>query len=230
MKIAIYEEDLKSATILKRLIYDFSNKRKIDSVVKIFTTLEEFSNSKEEYILYFISYNTKNGISAAKHLNNKNIKTHIIITSNDCRLAADAFKIRAYNFLELPINEKALYDILNNFFDTNFLPTIIFSTDFDNIYINTNDIMYIEADNKHCLIHLSNNTINCKKTMARVVNALPENLFLKINRSFVVNSNYITRFNSKNITLKNGTVFYPSRHYYKNFKCDFLRIKSPIII
>lgn len=230
MKIAIFDDDFKKSSILKHLIYVFSNERKIEIVVTVFTNLNDFLNSKEDYILYFVSFNSKNGKKAAQILNDSNTKVPIIITSNDCRQAAYAFKINAYNFLKFPFKEETLFKILNDFFAIKFSYPIIFSNGLEKICINTNDIIYLEADNKHCIIHLNNGSASCNKTMAKVVNVLPEHQFIKISRSYVVNSNYIASFNHDFITLQNGTILYPSRHFYKEFKCDFLRIRSPIIL
>lgn len=230
MKIAILNEDLKSAISLKRLIYNFSNTKKIEVVVNIFTSYDQIIMLEKDFSLLFISLNSENGIKAARHFSRLNRKIPLIITSNDCRHAATAFKFGANNFLKFPLDEKNLYNVLNSFFDTYFLCLLMLKNGCESICVNTDEILYIEADNKNCIIHLANKTVHCKKTMARVMTALPENLFLKINRSFVVNSNYVTSFNSKIITLQNGTVLYPSRHFYNDFKFNFLQTKKPIII
>lgn len=226
MRIAVFDENYCDSAYLKHLIYIFSNNKKFDLVVDVFSDIEEFLKTKREYILYFISFETKNGILAAKNLYNKNKNSSIIITANDSRLAVEAFKINAYNFLQLPLKEKILYEILNDFFRSYQCEALLISDGFENIYINVKDILYLEADNKHCVLHLKNQKVYCNKTMARVYNVLPKECFLKTSRAFVVNANHVSRFNSEHIILENGDTLYPSRHFYKSFKCDFLRTSN----
>ncbi len=226
MRIAVFDENYCDSAYLKHLIYIFSNNKKFDLVVDVFSDINEFLKTKREYILYFISFETKNGILAAKNLYNKNKNSSIIITANDSRLAVEAFKINAYNFLQLPLKEKILYEILNDFFRSYQCEALLISDGFENIYINVKDILYLEADNKHCVLHLKNQKVYCNKTMARVYNVLPKECFLKTSRAFVVNANHVSRFNSEHIILENGDTLYPSRHFYKSFKCDFLRTSN----
>ena len=228
MKIAIYD-NLSNAKELKRLLYLFSNFKKMDLVVDIFTSTDELFKQKQNYNFFFISFSTPNGLSLAEHLYNYGINTPIIITANNSDQAINAFKINAYYFLQTPIQNDLLFEVLENYFNTFVYPLLI-SDGFETICINCNDIIYLEANNKCCLIHLQNQTVQCNKTMARVLEVLPENRFLKINRAFAVNSNCIARFNSENVTLKNGDILHPSRHFYKTFKCDYLRIQTPKII
>ena len=228
MKVAIYD-DLSSGKDLKRLVYLFSNYKKIDLVVDIFTCTDELFKQKQNYKIFFISFKTQNGISLAERLYHYGINAPIIITANSSDKAINAFKINAYYFLQTPIQTDLLFEVLENYFNTFVYPLII-SDGFETICINCNDIIYLEANNKHCFIHLQNQTVQCNKTMARVLEVLPENRFLKISRAFAVNSNYISRFNSESVTLTNGDTLRPSRHFYKTFKCDYLRIQTPKII
>lgn len=230
MKIAIFDENYYDSAILKQLIYTFSNNKRLDLVVDVYTDISELIAKRKNYILFFISFKTKNGILLSKKLYDHHNKTPIIITADNCSLAVEAFRINAYNFLLMPLNDMLVYEALNDFFSSfQYNYSLLVSNGFENIYINTKDILYIEANNKHCFLHLNNQTVHCNKTMARVYNVLPKEYFLKTSRAFVVNTNYVSRFNKKHIILTNGDTLYPSRHFYKAFKCDFLSTVNPKI-
>ena len=98
----------------------------------------------------------------------------------------------------------------------------------DTVCLTTDDIYYLEADNKHCYIHLKNSSLYCNKTMAQVFKVLPKSHFLKTNRAFIVNLNHISRYNNDIITLKNGKTLHPSRNYYKTFKEEYRRFLRPL--
>lgn len=229
MKIAIFDENSYDSAILKRLIYTFSNNRKMELVVDVFTDATELISKRKNYILFFISFKTKNGILISKKIYDIDKKTPIIITANDCCLAAEAFKINAYNFLQTPFNDMLVYKVLNDFFSTVQCNSLLINDGCENIFINTNDIIYIEANNKHCFLHLNNQIVFCNKTMAKVYNVLPKERFLKTSRAFVVNADYVLKFNREHIILINGDILYPSRHFYKTFKYDFLSTLNPKI-
>ena len=229
MRIAVFDENPYNSAYLKQLIYIYSNYKKIELVVDVFSDIERFLSTKREYILYFISFETKNGTFAAQHLCKQNKEASVIITAKDSRLAVEAFKINAYNFIQLPFKKTLVYEILNDFFKAYQCEALLINDGFENIYINIKDIIYLEADNKHCILHLKNQTVYCNKTMARVFDVLPKEYFLKTSRAFVVNTMHVSRFNSEHILLANGETLYPSRHFYQTFKCDFLRTTNPKI-
>ncbi|MBO5089876.1 MAG: LytTR family transcriptional regulator DNA-binding domain-containing protein [Clostridia bacterium] len=229
MRIAICGDECSSAIILKRMLYMFSNYKKIGFVVDIFANANDFLASKQSYTLIFISFETEKSKILAKSLLDKNLKTPIIIFSSNCCHAADAFKLNAYYFLQIPLSQKTVFDMLENFFVSYFSAPLLISDGFETVCINVSDILYLEANNKHCIIHLKDKIIYCNKTMARVFAVLPEDRFLKINRAIIINSDYISRFCSEYIILTNGEVLYPSRHFYKSFKLEYHRIKTPKI-
>ncbi len=229
MRIAICCDECSTAFILKRMLYIFSNYKKIGFVVDIFTNATDFLASQQNYILIFISFETENSRKITKSIYKTAFKAPLIIFSTNCCHAADAFKLNAYYFLQIPLSEKALFDMLENFFVSYSSAPLLISDGFETICINVNDILYLEANNKHCIIHLMDKVIYCNKTMARVFAVLPEDRFLKINRAIIINLDYITRFSSEYIILTNGQVLYPSRHFYKSFKLEYYRIKAPKI-
>lgn len=229
MKIAICGDDFLNIKQIKRVLYIFSNYKKLGLVVDIIDTNTDPTTLTKNYILIFISFENQNSKKLAQHIYKNKSQIPIIVFSKNLCHAAEAFKINAYNFLQMPLCEELLLKILEDFFAAFLLTPLILNDGFENICINTNDIFYLEANNKHCYIHLTNQEFHCNKTMARVFSALPQGKFSKISRSLVVNCDCITRFCSEYIILKNGAVLYPSRHFYKTFKSDYNAFKMPKI-
>ncbi|MBE6780032.1 MAG: LytTR family transcriptional regulator [Ruminococcaceae bacterium] len=229
MRIAICGEEGSTAIILKQMLYMFSNYKKIGFVVDIFKNSAKLLASKQSYALIFVSFESENGKNTAWNLYNSNLKTPVIIYSENRCHAADAFKINAYYFLQIPLSQKMLFDMLEGFFVSYFSAPLLISDGFESVCINISEILYLEACNKHCIIHLVDKTVHCNKTMARVFAVLPKNRFIKVNRSIIINLDYISRFCSEYIILTNNEALYPSRHFYKGFKLEYYRIKAPKI-
>lgn len=86
-------------------------------------------------------------------------------------------------------------------------------------YINTEDILYLQADNNATEFVMKDGTINnAFKTLKTFENQLPKN-FVRIHQSYIVNTNYISRISyGKSIcTLKQNKLQLPfSKSYREN--------------
>ncbi|MFS4468189.1 LytR/AlgR family response regulator transcription factor [Maribacter sp. 2210JD10-5] len=62
-------------------------------------------------------------------------------------------------------------------------------------YINTKDILYLQADNNTTEFYLKDGSVtNAYKTLKTFENQLPEN-FVRIHQSYIVNTDYVSRIN-----------------------------------
>lgn len=221
MKIAICDADTAFSCKLKHILYAYSNKYKLDFFIEIFNSGEQLLNSQSNFLLIFIEYTLTgiNGLETAKQIYSRNQSTKIIFLTNESKFIFDAFHINAYRFIKKPLSEDEINISLNRlFFDSHTHYPVRINDGYMTHCINTDEIIYIEADNKFCYIHLCDRVILCKKTMARIYDALPKIYFQKINRAFVVNLKFVSKFNAESVFLKNGEALHITRTYYKDFK------------
>lgn len=233
MRIAICDNDLFFRKQIKQTIYAYINAKRADAVIDEYDSGEELLTSKNKYSIIFLDYYLKriNGFETAKRIRALNQDSAIIFISAYTDFILDCFKVKTFRFLTKPLNTYELYAALDDYFfcNGNSFPIWV-RNDYDTICIKTEDIYYIEADNKNCYIMLENNKIHCKKTMGKVYEILPKNTFCKINRAYVINFNYINSFNNDIIALNNGEQLHISRNYYKSFKTEYINFADPIII
>ena len=233
MRIAICDRDKDVLQKIKYKLYNYAETRRLDAVAECYTSGEAMLNSKTHYNIVFLSYDLmgENGFEIAQRIRKCDNNTVIIFMSADVRLALKSFAVRPYRFLMPPINSKELYCVLDDFFkEYATICPIWIKCGEDTVCLNTGDIVYIEADNKHCIIHLKDEELHCNKTMAKVSNVLPPYCFCKINRAYIVNCNHIKRYNSDNVSLSNGHSLHISRNYNSSFKAqyrDFLNPREP---
>lgn len=232
MRIALCDTDKNHIKKMKNSLYRFSNLYKFEFLVDEFQSGEELLNSKNSYCLVFLDYTLPdiNGLETAKLLKAKNILTAIIFLSKETHFVFEAFKVSPYRFFTKPYCEEILFETLNEFF-TSFTTNypLWVSDGLETFCLNTGDILYLEANNKHCSVHLSNKVISCNKTMAKVFATLPKHYFQKINRAYIVNFNYIAKYNNEFVFLKNGEKLHISRNYIKIFKEEYLNFSKPKI-
>jgi len=85
-------------------------------------------------------------------------------------------------------------------------------------YIDSEDILYFEADNNSTDIHLNNGEmITAFKTLKHFETVLPDAQFLRIHNSYIINVNQVSRIHTGNTVcyIKNSTTKLPFSKSYK---------------
>ena len=232
MKIAICDIDKIFLSKIKDTIYKYAAANRLEAVAECYVSGESIVGRKD-YNLIFLGYDLKgkNGLKIAENLRERGISCPIIFVSDRTDIILEVFRVQAFGFILKSQWEQKLNTLLDDFFKkmgTDY-PLWVKSGE-DIICLNTEEVYYLEADNKRCHIHLKDKTLISNRTMARVFELMPKNHFVKTNRAFVVNLNHISRYNNEIITLKNGETLHPSRNYYKSFKEEYRRFLRPYII
>ena len=224
MRIALCDADIFAIKTTKRIIYEYANIHGIEILVEEYTSGNELLINKTKYPLIILDYKTKdlNGLETARILRKNNPDCTIMFLSSYSGFVLDSFEVNPYRFFLKPLNKSLLYAALDDYFKARSDSRPLLIKDGGNIFcLNTNEIFYLEADNKNCFISLRNKKIRCRKTMARVYGELPRQHFGKINRAYVVNFNYISGYNRDAVTLRNGEQLHVGRCYFKSFKKEF---------
>ncbi|MFD2036417.1 LytR/AlgR family response regulator transcription factor [Belliella marina] len=89
----------------------------------------------------------------------------------------------------------------------------------DNAYekVPYKDIFYVEANGNMVTIYTRHRNYTIRKSMKDMEEKLPSNLFLRVQKSFIVQLGLIENFNTKEITLESGAVVQVGRQYYNSF-------------
>lgn len=97
-------------------------------------------------------------------------------------------------------------------------------------YIDSRDVLYLEADNNSTDIHLKDGEmVTAFKTLKHFENVLPTNQFLRIHNSYIMNVNQVARIHTGNTVcyIKNTTIKLPfSKSYKDNVELIIHRIAS----
>lgn len=230
MKIALCDWDMLFLENLKKAIYAYADLLRIDIVADCYNSGEKLLDSGINYKIIVLGYELCgiNGFETAKAIRNKNSSSAIIYMSKNMDFVFDAFKINAFRFLPKPIEVEDIVDVIDEYFKSNGIDYPLWiKSGCDKVCLDTAEIYYLEANNKHCFIYLKSRSVLCNKTMARVFSNLPKNHFSKINRAYIVNLNLIDRYNNETVYLKDGTSLRIGRNYIKSFKEEYRRFAEP---
>ena len=152
----------------------------------------------------------------------------IIGVSKSKKYAYDAIKNGFFDYWLLPFNEfdirKSLLKLRKKAPKTREPQTICLKSYNDFQYLNTSEILYLQADNNTTEFFMKDGTVvNAFKTLKTFEKQLPQN-FIRIHQSYIVNTDYVSRINfGKNIcALKKVEKHLPFSKSYKE-KMDQLK-------
>jgi len=79
------------------------------------------------------------------------------------------------------------------------------------------DVMFVEGADNYILIHTPEDDHITYLTMKEMEQHLPEEVFVRIHRSFVINLNYVSVIERNRVILKNGKYLVLGKLYKQRF-------------
>lgn len=178
--------------------------------------MKTFSNVKDaqKYLNQFpvdllfldIQISRSNGMEFYKNLNKK---IPAIFTTAFAEYALEGFNVAALDYLLKPIEYERFEEAVNKavliLVDKKLTEDAEFLTiraDYKLNKIAYIDIIFIEGLDDYVKIHLtSGKKITARISMKSILEKLPEKLFMRVHRSYIVNSKYVTSIQNKVIQL-----------------------------
>lgn len=181
--------------------------------------IDNISNNNLSYDFFFLDISvtndgitTGNALRTIDRLNNAYI---IYISEYDVK-ASEIINIHPYAYLKKPLDTNLLYQTIDSaILDINF----VFSFNKINYSIPYSSIMYIENYNKRSVLHCNEQEYDCSYSLSSIYSALHKikSEFVRIHNSYMVNIDYVYKFNGSILTLKNMDILPVSRKYKNNF-------------
>lgn len=226
LNIAVLEDvDSERKELVQRLeeILNLSNK-----AYKIFefNSCEQMFTSNLNFDMYFLDIQMKklSGIEAAKIIRNKDNTAVIIFITGLKDYVFDAFDVQAFHYILKPIDIEKLKKVVNKallrFNETE--KFIIAKTISESNKIYLKDIMYIESQLRKLRIHTSYGIIEYYYKLADIEKELPENIFFRCHKSYIVNLSYVRSYDNNSIKLKNSEIIYISKYRFTDFSKAFM--------
>lgn len=160
----------------------------------------------------------------------KEINFKLVFTTAFDEYAIKAFKYSAIHYLLKPIDSEELAEAYiraskeityrestNNFIKTykdGSFETLSLKTENCIYNINVSEIEFIEAEGSYCTFHLENNkTIMVSKPLREYAEILPDSIFVRIHKSYLVNLKQIKSYkqSSLKLTMNSGKHTFISR-------------------
>ncbi|MBQ6119070.1 MAG: LytTR family transcriptional regulator, partial [Clostridia bacterium] len=88
------------------------------------------------------------------------------------------------------------------------------------------DILYVEASDKQVVVHTWDGAETYNYLMSEIESLLPATLFFRIQRSFIVNFQYVYAYDAKSVTMRNGdTLSLKAKDFQKAYR-EFMFLQN----
>lgn len=210
----IVDDEPEARDIIERLLSDFADVHvmaKDESVNKAVSSIFKFH---PDLVFLDIDMPVKNGFDLVKEIKELGLNPTIIFVTAYNHYAIDAIKHAAFDYLVKPVDIDDLKNSIDRYKEERKSNTSLarienllqalqveklkFSTRTGYIFINPAEIIYCQADGNYTDLYL---TTEEKQTVTvnigRLEHLLPPAKFSKINRSVIINKQYLTELNRK---------------------------------
>ena len=220
MKIVLFDDDLSDLKKLNNFIMDWSHQYEIkDIIIHQFRSISdlEFSFGVVLYSdVFFLDIMTpesqSTGFVLAEKIHLNNPRAIIIFTTNSREYMQNAFEISAFRYLLKPLDKEQLFRLLNKIYEGPSLRSqtfVVLPGIFQNEVIDADRIVYIKArttDHRADVFLTDGSIVKLSLVTTPFSKLTQDNLspdFIQCHRSFIINLNYITGFDSRTVQLRN---------------------------
>ncbi len=164
--------------------------------------------SKQPIDLVFLDINMPE-ITGLMFANAIQGKSQVIFTTAYREYAVDGFDLQAIDYLLKPISLERLMKAVQKFLELQSKDKIqqtpheftFFRCDRKMVKINFNDLLYTESCGDYIKLHTNQKTHITRETITTIIEKLPEQHFIRIHRSFIINISKIDSFTNEHITI-----------------------------
>jgi DNA-binding LytR/AlgR family response regulator len=169
--------------------------------------LQILQNQEVDVLFLDIQMPELSGISVAKIVNPK---TRIIFTTAYSQYALAGFDLNVLDYLLKPISyerfEQAIEKAKDYFQISNQEETIIIKSGYDLHKIRLEDILFIEGSSEYVTFQTTEKRIMSYQTLKSLEISLPNQQFMRVHRSYIVNKNKVKSLKGKDLFIENHKV------------------------
>jgi two-component system response regulator LytT len=197
-KVAIIEDEKKSADLLKGYFSRYEEKYKQSFEVVWFQEAASFLNNYQpiyDIVLMDIELPGINGIKASEELRKKDPVVTLIFVTNMAQFAVKGYEVQAFNFMVKPVSygnfELNIKKVLAHLSENKECELLV-SYPGGVVRILSSTIKYIEVKGHHLSYHTENGTIETSGTLKKVENQLSSAHFVRCNSFYLVNLKFVS--------------------------------------
>lgn len=226
MKIAVCDDEPIFRKQLKAILEEYYCS--LDVLVLSYSSGEELLGAVKgnPFDLVFLDIEMEgiDGLETAKRLNELVSDLPVILLTSHTELAMEGYEVRAFRFLGKPVDKRKLQEALGAFEKLRQQEQKIeIVTEGGSRYLSPAVIRYIKSENVYLQIVTGEQSFLVRKTLKEQLRELPEDLFVMVHRSYIVNLNETAGFDGETVTLRDGSRIPVSRGKREMFRLRMLQ-------
>lgn len=212
LRCVIVDDEPLAVKVLVRYIKRHPSLQLISTFNRSIEAIDFLSKNKVDLLLLDIQMPVINGLETLKRLPNPPL---CIITTAYREYALEGFELDVIDYLMKPISferfERAIGKTISWFSKVPVAKSkasedvLQFSMNRRKHRVAFDDLVYLESRRNTVHIFTMDQNFQCTSTLKEMEERLPKN-FIRIHRSYIINSNYIQHFNNQEINLSIHTV------------------------
>lgn len=216
----IVEDEPLAASIIKDYIQQVKGLELKGVCEDAFCAMEKLRSEKIELIFLDINLPKLSGIDFLKSIRNN---YHVIFTTAYHQYALEGYELNVVDYLMKPVEFSRFLLAINKVFDKAGLKQeepaaekkhYFFNVDKKRVKVFAEDILYIESLKDYVRIFTKEKKIVTKFQIGEIEKFLGENCFLRIHKSFVINTGKISTYTASYVEI--GTIRIPIGRSYKS--------------
>ena len=214
MKAIICDDEKSTCSELEEIILKYAKEKRVPLVTEVFYSgdilLDYLKREKINILFLDIELPGKDGVMVGKYirevLEEENI--FLVYISSKENYALHLFQNRPFDFLVKPIEQAKIYHVLDNICRISGKNSAEFKFQVQNstYCILYKDILYFQSDGRKINIVMKKEVRTFYGKLNEIEEKLPENLFLRIHKSYLVNKSYVKGFTYEWVKMLNGDV------------------------
>lgn len=219
MKIAICDDE----KVFVKKISEYLSEQADCSVECFFSPLDllEKYQAGERYDVIFLDIvmESLDGISLGRQIRNVDHHAVLVYLTSYSEYALAGYEVRAFRYLLKPVSKEKVLQVLEEIRNELLASRkILFKTPEFELLLHIDDIQYLEANDKDTTIYYDKDSFALRKSLHTLESLLPDALFFRIHRKYIVNLSHVREFDDVRLTLDGGRTLPISRRQSRGFR------------
>jgi two-component system response regulator LytT len=207
-RIGICDDDQEFMEEFKEQVEEFFENRSISCELCCYSSLEKLAQAQKreafDLLVLDILLDGENGMEYARKLRREGNSVKLIFVTFYEEYAVDSYDVFPMYYLIKPLDHEKLKKALLRALSAGSC-TLAFETAKKTLLVDSDSIYYMEIYNHSILIHKTDGTVEkVSGNLNNVENRLPDLLFVRIHRSYLVNLKYIQKIHHYYVVLPGG--------------------------
>lgn len=225
LQIALCDDEQQTLDIMEAFLRAYEVTNGLELTITRFFSGEALLEASESFQIIFMDIYL-DGLPGTEVIRQLGGDPQVVFITTSREHAIEAFGLGAVHYLLKPLEQSAVWEAMDRCLSRlgeNTKPVLHIQSNQGNIPIPTVKITYIEVFDKLCIIHTDNQQFQTYTSLNTLFEQLDSHHFLRPQRSFVVNMEYIGSFLPGKLVLKDGTEISLSRNNRAELKVQYQR-------